>query len=438
MQATRAIFLIFSLFVTTAFYRLDYEVGGEAAPMLMATRTAVIALFLGAVALFVTRERMARQREWAIVLCGTASGLGQIAMIVLAPPEATPHYQFGLGVIMSVGALMLVPRFATVAGMFGVILSAYLLTVPWHTTQLVDGVVNTLFNMLIAAAILIGSFERERLARNQAILGEALVASNAKLKASRHEALMARDKALAANEAKNRFLASVSHELRTPMNAILGFSDMIRSEVFGPVENDKYREYIGHIRASGMLLQANIDDLLDLARLEAGKLGWCDEVFPLGEALEKAVATCGETARRADIGIVLEDRTDGAVVEADPTRIAQAVINLVTNAVKFSEAGQTVRVQAWRDTGGDGMIRVVDAGRGMSAENLEQVRKPFAQAHTDSYSKGKGGLGLGLAIVSGIVSTMGGRLHLESREGEGTTATLVVPARRMGRARHVA
>jgi signal transduction histidine kinase len=292
-------------------------------------------------------------------------------------------------------------------------------------------IVNTIFNLMVAGAVLVGSFERERLARLQAITSDELAHSNAQLRASRIEAVKARDTAIMANRSKSHFLANMSHELRTPLNAILGFSDMIKSEMFGPVNEPRYRDYIGHIHSSGTLLQSNIDDLLDLARLESGKFGWEDANFDLNIMVGSAVATCEINAQDAGVALSHIGDSPDAMGHADEARLKQAVINLITNALKFTDEGGSVEVSTTITADGSYVVQVRDTGCGMSSEDLQRVRTPFAQAHGDSYSKGKGGLGLGLAIVSGIMERVDGRFDLDSTEGVGTTACLILPKKRI-------
>lgn len=431
MYQLRLVFLTFSFVIFTSFALLDAQATNDTAEMMLFTRGLTgLFLFAGLIG-FALPGRTPDQRETAIRICALSTCGGEIILIVLAPAEIAAHYQFGLGLIISAGALLLVPRFSTTVQVLAITLCAYAITLPWHSGGITASVVNTFYIIVIAVAVLIGSYERERLARLQAITGDALERSNMQLQASRQAALDARDKEIAANRAKNQFLASVSHELRTPMNAILGFSGIIRSEMFGPVQNAKYAEYIEHIHSSGLLLQTNIDDLLDLARLEAGKIGWVDELFTIETALENIQATCRLAAEEAGVALDISNNAPGLEINADPTRIVQAVVNLTTNAVKFSSAGQTVRIRVEPDLAGNCAIQVIDAGCGMSPDHLEMVRMPFAQAHEDSYSKGKGGLGLGLAIVSGITEMLEGRLDLDSKEDAGTTATLVIPAHRI-------
>lgn len=431
MFVVRACFLVLSLIIYLSLAVLDLHLGKDAAFAMLGVRAVTGMAMLAGIVIFVTPGRTPQARNRAIELCAFASGGGQILFILLAPGEATGHYQFGLGVILSVGTLILTPRFATVLRVLALTMTVYAVTIPWHQDDLVSGMVSTLFNFLIAFAALIGSFERERLDRLQAVTGQALARSNTELAESRCEALMARDEAMAANKAKSRFLASVSHELRTPMNAILGFSEVMRAEMFGAVGSAKYAQYIEHIHASGLLLQANIDDLLDLARLEAGKIGWTDEIFALDRILDGTLATCGRMAREAEVTLTMVNDARALMIEADLFRLTQAAINLVTNALKFTDPGGSVTVHARRAGDGTCLIRVTDTGCGISPENLESMRLPFAQAHENSYSKEKGGLGLGLAIVSGIVATLGGRLDLDSTEGQGTVATLVIPPDRI-------
>lgn len=415
----------------TAFGLLDIYAAATAAPTMLAMRGVASLILLFAVLRFVNPSGTPGSRENDIMLGASGCVTVQVGLILFAPAETSVYYQFGLGVILAVGALIIVPRFRTVLMMSTYTTILYFLTLPWHPGDMVAAVVNTTFNLMIAGAVLTGSFMRERGAREQAMTEADLASLNDDLKASRLEAMEARDVAIAANRAKSHFFANVSHELRTPMNAILGFSDIMRNEMFGPVGEPRYTEYVQHIHSSGLLLKTNIEDILDLARLEAGKFGWQEEPFTLEEAVETVLATCTHDAENAGVTFTVEHPLPDVAVMADVTRVAQALINLVTNALKFTDSDGVVRLQAILMDNGTCVLRVCDTGCGMSPESLERVRMPFAQAHEDSYSKGKGGLGLGLAIVSGIVEKMEGRFDLESEEGVGTTATLVIPAHRI-------
>ena len=432
----RVVSLVLCFLSFTVFALLDFHAGGASSSLMLVMRGVASAILLLALFRFAFVAGTPDSRETLIALCACGCISAQLVFILVAPDETSQLYQFGLGVILAVGALMIVPRFSTTLVMFTYTIVLYLFSLPWQPGDAMSAVVNSSFNIMIAGAVLVGSFMRESIAREQAVTTARLAALNDDLEASRLEAMDARDVAIAANRAKNHFFASVSHELRTPLNAILGFSDMIRSGIFGSLAEPRYADYIDYIHASGLILQTNIEDLLDLARLEAGKFGWQEGDFLLDEVFETALATCAAAARTSDIVFTVHRPFPDVIVTADATRLAQALTNLITNALKFTDAGGEVTFRATEGEDGSCALTVRDTGCGMSPENIERVRIPFAQAHDDSYSKGKGGLGLGLAIVSGIVGKMEGRLDLESEEGVGTTATLVIPAHRVAAVMH--
>lgn len=431
MYSLRLSFLIMSLFVFPAFGLLDWHIGGASALPMLYVRAAAFFILLFVVIRFAAPTTTPDTRENLIKLGALATIGGELLLLLIAPEEAAQHYQFGLCVIMSIGAIIIVPRFRTTAMIFATMLAVYISTLAWHPGDLTMVIVNAILNIMVAGAVLVGSYERERLARLQAVTSNELTATNAQLQISRLDAVKARDEAIAASRSKNHFLANISHELRTPLNAILGFSDMIRSEMFGPVNEPRYVSYINYIHSSGTLLQSNINDLLDLARLESGKFGWEDESFDLCKMIRSAIATCQISASEAGVMLAYVPHTPDITICADRARLMQALINLITNAVKFSDPNELVEISMIVDCDGKCVIQVRDAGCGMSPENLERVRKPFAQAHEDSYSKGKGGLGLGLAIVSGIAERVDGRFELDSRENIGTVARLILPPNRV-------
>jgi len=234
----------------------------------------------------------------------------------------------------------------------------------------------------------------------------------------------ARTAAEAANRAKAAFLASMSHELRTPLQAALGFAQLIRSGLYGPVTAEQ-SEVLGRVERSQMHLARLIDDILDFARLEAGrvriKLGAVpvSEVFAeLGPILEPQVAT-------KQIALALESPEDGMAVTADRHRLQQILINLVSNAVKFTPEGGTVRVEASREDG-RGVIRVCDNGVGIPADRLDSIFEPFVQVDAE-LTRTASGAGLGLAISRDFARMMGGDLTVASTVGKGSTFTVWLP-----------
>lgn len=238
----------------------------------------------------------------------------------------------------------------------------------------------------------------------------------------------ARCKAEDANRAKSEFLANMSHELRTPLNAILGFSDMLRHQeaLFGDFTTARTDEYAGAIHGSGQLLLSLVNDLLDLARIEAGRQDISLEPVDIKTLLEDVTLPLlpQATLRRQTVLPCLDQAP--ATVIADARSMHQILLNLLSNALKYSDVGATVRVEVTGDDRGVGFV-VIDHGIGMTPENTEFVLAPFARA-SDTHIASGDSCGLGLSIVKALVDLHGGVLTLESEEGVGTTARVFLPA----------
>lgn len=242
------------------------------------------------------------------------------------------------------------------------------------------------------------------------------------LLARKYEA--AKIRAEAANQAKSEFLANMSHELRTPLNAINGFSEIMANEMFGPLGDARYKEYAGDILNSGQHLLALINDVLDMAKIEAGKMHMRFEGIDLAEVVEDAVRLI--RVRAQDAGLMLEVRTDGAPeIEADYRAVKQILLNLMSNAVKFTPRGGTVTITA-RPDGASARLEVKDTGIGISAEDLERLGQPFEQVET-KHARTTQGTGLGLALTKSLIEMHGGRFEMQSAPGEGTTVSVILP-----------
>jgi len=233
-----------------------------------------------------------------------------------------------------------------------------------------------------------------------------------------------------ARETQAVFISSLSHELRTPLNAMIGFSEMMKRERNGPL-SDTYKEYSGFIYDAGNALLKNINDLLDLQRLASGKLNWENDQFSLNALLKYSDALCGDAVRAKGITLQWEPPTFEIDLYADKTRLGQCVTNLITNSAKFTEPGGIITVSTARNADGDLEICVADTGVGISAEDLEKIRQPFEQGGNGGAFQKNDGLGLGLAIVGGILACLGGHLSIESTLGIGTSATITVPRERL-------
>jgi signal transduction histidine kinase len=233
-----------------------------------------------------------------------------------------------------------------------------------------------------------------------------------------------KSRAEAANRAKVEFLANMSHELRTPLNAIIGFSQLMGSQTFGPLGSKKYGDYCAHILASGEYLLRVVSDVLDMARLEAGRESLTYARFGAEQAVSRAVLDIAPTAREKGVAVRVDVGAE-VTVEADPLAVERILTTLLRNAVKFAPEGGEVSIGA---AGGAELIyfTVEDNGPGIAAENLVRLGRPFEQAAAVMIN-GMKGSGLGLAIANSLVELHGGTLRLQSRPGEGAAALVSLP-----------
>jgi signal transduction histidine kinase len=228
----------------------------------------------------------------------------------------------------------------------------------------------------------------------------------------------------AANRHKDEFLASMSHELRTPLNAVIGFSEVLIERMFGDV-NEKQEEYLHDILASGRHLLSLINDILDLAKIEAGRMELELEDFDVAQAIDNAVVLVRERATRK--GLTLDTRLDHHLgsLRGDQRKVKQVLLNLLSNAVKFTPEGGRIEVRAQR-LDGHVEVAVTDTGIGIAPEDLEAVFEEFRQVGTD-YAKKHEGTGLGLTLSRKFVELHGGRIWVKSQPGQGSTFAFTLP-----------
>ncbi|MBC7953674.1 MAG: HAMP domain-containing histidine kinase [Rhodospirillaceae bacterium] len=232
----------------------------------------------------------------------------------------------------------------------------------------------------------------------------------------------------AAHVAKSAYLANMSHELRTPLNAIIGYSEMIKGEMMGPLGNPKYAEFAGDIHASGTHLLDLINDVLELSRIEAGRLELNERTIEMAPVLVSCHRLLQDQARRAGLTVDIHSGPDLPEILCDATKIKQVVLNLMTNAIKFTPRGGKVSVHAYRRDGAVA-ITVSDTGVGIPAHEIPRVLTPFLQAaHTHVMSDQ--GTGLGLPLAKKLMELHGGALTLDSTPGAGTRVTVTFPAER--------
>jgi PAS domain S-box-containing protein len=240
----------------------------------------------------------------------------------------------------------------------------------------------------------------------------------------------ARDAAEAISRAKSDLLANMSHELRTPLNAIIGFSQIMREELFGPLGAPRYAGYIGDILESAHHLLAVINDILDLAKIEANSLQLKEKSIDPRDAVTSALRLVRPRADEAGIKLEFRHAAPGIAIFADEIALKRVLVNLLANAVKFSEAGTMITVECALTGDGGVAIAVADRGIGMAPEEIPVALTPFQQIDIGLRRKYEG-TGLGLPIAKQLMDLHGGSLRIESARGVGTTVTILLPASRI-------
>src|SRR5215469_4757216 len=256
-------------------------------------------------------------------------------------------------------------------------------------------------------------------------LEESLFAATERAKSAREEAIVAKEAAEKANRMKSMFLATMSHELRTPLNAVIGFSQLMEAETFGPLGAPRYQEYTGLIQKAGRHLLDLINDILDMSKIEAGKYELHREQIDVGHMISECISMMRERALQGGVQLEEDIPAEPIYVEADRRAVKQILLNLLSNAVKFTPMGGRVTTRAMPREN-KLALSVEDTGVGIPADQLYRLGNPFVQLRNNAGSAHEG-TGLGLALVRSLAEMHGGLLKIESIEHKGTTVTVELP-----------
>jgi len=241
---------------------------------------------------------------------------------------------------------------------------------------------------------------------------------------SREQLTAAKVEAELASHSKSMFLANMSHELRTPLNAIIGFADFLGSQKFGPLGDSRYLQYVKDISDSGRHLLGLITDVLDISKVESGTLSLSEETVDTAEVVRACARLVRDRMEGASVALELDLSESLPLVWADARRLKQAILNLLSNAAKFTQPGGRVSVHAKMAPEGVELL-VADTGIGMSQADLKMAMKPFGQVES-SLSRRYSGTGLGLPLAKSLIELHGGRLSIDTAPGRGTRVTILI------------
>jgi signal transduction histidine kinase len=297
--------------------------------------------------------------------------------------------------------------------------------------------------VMIVSLALVGAIVDQRLADRALREAERLRETVAQLEATKRELegtaaslTRALEAAAASSQAKSQFLATMSHELRTPLNAVIGFSQLLEREIFGPLGDARYRDYVRTISESGTHLLNLINDVLDFSKSEAGKLELYEEELDLSESVAHVLRIVSGQAHNAQVTLVFEPAPGIWHVRADEKRVRQVLLNLLSNAIKFTPAGGKVAVRIY-ERNRMTALDVADTGIGIAAEDMPIALERFGQVDRERARKHEG-TGLGLPLSKRLMELHGGELELQSTPGAGTTVTILFPEERIVSTRHAA
>ena len=415
-------YLIAGIALYMLFGVLDSRLGGQAVTSLFVIRYAIVCPILLAVFGLTFTPYFEKLSQVALAFAMATAGLGVVAMTAVMPAPFNSNYYAGLiMVVVYCDSLIRVDFIASVVISLMLLLAYQVSAVILNPLSASDLISNNFFLTMAAGVGLLSSYIQETQTRKGYIAHRIIEAKN-------EIANLLLVEANKANHSKSEFLANMSHELRTPLNAIIGFSDIMDKETFGPLGNKHYEAYVKDIASSGHHLLSIINDILDLAKAEANKLTLEDRKIDLVQVVGESIRMCEPRALQNGVRLTLQSCADQVIVQADAKLILQILLNLVSNAVKFSHEGGHVDVSL-DISDRSVLIRVRDRGIGIPAPDVERVLRPFEQVE-NSLTRQHSGTGLGLPYAVKLAELHGGTLWIESQVNVGTSVTVALPRER--------
>lgn len=416
--------ILAGMFLYILFGVLDLYIVPENLQEVWIIRYGIVCPILVGIFLITLTKYFIRVSQPVLALGMLVPGAGILGMVAVADAPGNHLYYAGLILVIIYCSSLSVLRYVYAAAVSVTLLAGYqcvaLLINPIPGETLLNN------NFFLAVSLAVGiftSYTQELYIRQNFINTQLLLKEK-----DRTDILL--DEARASSQAKTEFLAVMSHELRTPLNAIIGFSEVIKQQMFGPVGSKKYLTYIDDIYNSGTHLLGLITDILDLSKAEAGRLVLREEVVNLTELLDGCMRMFRERAAETGVRLQFDMPAVASRVRADPRLLRQSFINLISNAVKFTQKGGSVLLSIGHAEDGSIHVRVEDSGIGIAKVDLTKVVEPFVQVES-ALTRDYEGTGLGLPLAKKIMELHGGSLRIESEIGIGTTVAAILPAKRV-------
>ena len=361
-----------------------------------------------------------------LALAGTTlvCGMGILVMCALAEAPGNSLYFAGLILVLVYSSSLLVRlHCANTIVVSLILIGLYEVVAIWlNPIPRMELLSNNFFLCSAAAASIFTSYVQEYYIRLGFVSTEMLRREKA-----RSDELLTH--AEAASKAKSDFLAVMSHELRTPLNAILGFSEIMQQRMFGPIGSERYIGYVDDIHGTAKHLLGIITDILDLSKAEVGRLTLNEEEVDIIDVLDQCFRLLREKAVEQGLRVSLQRPADRPLLRIDSRLVKQVFINLIGNAIKFTQPGGAITASVERQADGSCSAHIADTGIGIAPADIGRVLEPFVQVES-AFNRKHGGTGLGLPLAKKIMELHGGTLSLESAPGIGTRVTIIFPASR--------